>query len=155
MIEIYTDGSANPNTKCGGWAIVIVRDGICEQTYSDYEINTTNNRMEMLAIISALKWLKNNSVDSATLYTDSAYIHNCLDQKWFEKWSVNGWKTANKKPVLNKDLWEELLGNLIHSKYNLKKVSAHSGVEFNEKADKLAVKTRKNIERNIKNESCN
>jgi ribonuclease HI len=104
------------------------------------EKNTTNNIMEMKAIIEALKLLKTYEIP-VEIYTDSAYISNCMNQKWYEKWIKNGWKTANKKPVKNKELWMEILkyADKINT-ITFHKVPGHSGVELNEKADELANK---------------
>jgi ribonuclease HI len=96
--------------------------------------------MEMKAIIEALKLLKTYEIP-VEIYTDSAYISNCMNQKWYEKWIKNGWKTANKKPVKNKELWMEILkyADKINT-ITFHKVPGHSGVELNEKADELANK---------------
>lgn len=155
MIKVFTDGSANPHTGCGGWAAIIVDDNIKKTSYSGSVENTTNNRMELTALLSGLEWLKTNNVDSdnCILFTDSAYIHNCFIQRWYEKWLSNGWKTSSKKSVLNQDLWEKIIDIILKHGYLIEKIKAHSGIFFNEEVDKLAVNKRKELERNKNNEN--
>ena len=141
---IYTDGAHSSATNFGGWAIVYTC-GNSINSYSGYEYNTTNNRMELTAVIKALQLLKINP-NNAIIYTDSAYIANCISQRWYINWANNGWRTAKKTPVLNQDLWNELL-NLYHyvnlgATVEIKKVQGHSGEALNELADYYAVKAR-------------
>ena len=144
MITIYTDGAYSSSSTVGGWAIVIPFDNsinICR----NHEYNTTNNRMELTAVIEALKYLKSRP-SNAVIYTDSAYIANCISQKWYITWANNGWRTSKKTPVLNKDLWNELL-DLYHyvnlgAFVEIKKVSGHNGEYLNELADTYAVLAR-------------
>ncbi|HCX04906.1 MAG: ribonuclease HI [Tissierellales bacterium] len=141
-IIIYTDGACSNNQKdnnLGGYGAVMLYKGHRKEIYGG-EKNTTNNIMEMKAIIEALKLLKTYEIP-VEIYTDSAYISNCMNQKWYEKWIKNGWKTANKKPVKNKELWMEILkyADKINT-ITFHKVPGHSGVELNEKADELANK---------------
>ena len=141
---IYTDGAHSSSTNYGGWAIVYTI-GNTINSHSGFEYDTTNNRMELTAVIAALQLLKACPSD-AIIYTDSAYISNCISQKWYEKLRANNWKTTNKTPVLNKDLWEQLLD--LYSYVNLgatvqiQKVSGHSGDKLNELADYYAVQAR-------------
>jgi ribonuclease HI len=141
-IIIYTDGACsgnqNDNNK-GGYGAVLIYKEHRKEIYGG-EINTTNNRMELRACIEALKTLKRRDIP-VEVYTDSAYLCNCINQKWYEKWRKNGWKNSKKEPVENKDLWEELL-KLVESIKDIKfiKVKGHSGVELNELADALANK---------------
>lgn len=141
-IIIYTDGACSNNQQdnnVGGYGAVMLYKNHKKEIYGG-EKNTTNNKMEMKAIIEALRQLKTYSIP-VEIYTDSAYISNCINQKWYEKWIENGWKTANKKPVKNKDLWLEII-DYINKIENITfhKVAGHSGVELNEKADELANK---------------
>jgi ribonuclease HI len=143
-VIIYTDGACSGNPGPGGYAGILMYNGF-EKTISGGDENTTNNRMELTAVIAAMKLLKCSPSD-AIIYTDSAYIYNCINQKWYEKWKANGWRTANKTPVLNQDLWEEFLNLLNYlQSYNqieIKKVQSHSGVQLNELADYYAVTAR-------------
>jgi len=139
VIKIYCDGACSGNQKknnIGGWgAILIFNDKI--KKINGGEKNTTNQRMELTACIKALEAIKSTQYP-IEIYTDSAYLYNCMQQKWYEKWEQNGWKNSKKMPIENKDLWEALL-NLI-KKYNptFIKVKGHSGDKYNEEADKLA-----------------
>lgn len=141
-IIIYTDGACsgnqNENNKGGYGAVLLYKDKR-KEIYGG-EANTTNNRMELKACIEALKLLKRKDIP-IELYTDSAYIANCINQKWYLNWRKNGWINSKKKPVENKEMWEELL-ILIESMKNIKfiKVKGHSGIELNELADRLANK---------------
>ena len=109
-IIIYCDGACSNNqqrSNRGGWGAVLLYKGAVKEI-SGAERNTTNNRMELLACIKALEAVKNRSLPVA-VFTDSAYLANCLLQKWYVRWQRNGWLTAGKKPVENKDLWLRLL----------------------------------------------
>jgi ribonuclease HI len=101
------------------------------------ELNTTNQRMELTACIMALEQLKSGKYN-VEVYTDSAYLVNCINKKWYTAWQRNGWKNAAKKPVENRDLWEKLLGLLALYKVVFIKVTGHSGNALNERADELA-----------------
>ena len=141
-IIIYTDGACSGNqhdTNIGGYGAVLLYKGHSKEIY-DGEINTTNNKMEMKACIESLKTLKKKEIP-VEVYTDSAYVCNCINQKWYVKWRSNGWKNSKKDPVENKELWVELL-DLVESMEDIKfiKVKGHSGVELNELADQLANK---------------
>lgn len=110
LIEIYTDGACSGNqfrTNTGGWGAILVSGNKRKEIFGG-EKDTTNNRMELTACIMGLRELKREDV-VVRLYSDSAYIVNCINNKWYIKWEKNGWKTAKKEPVENKDLWEELL----------------------------------------------
>jgi len=99
--------------------------------------NTTNNRMELTACIMALGELKRTDV-KIRMYSDSAYIVNCINNRWYQKWEKNGWKTAKKEPVENRDLWEKLLNYVKKLDIEFIKVKGHAGIELNERADELA-----------------
>ncbi|MBR2519820.1 MAG: ribonuclease HI [Selenomonadaceae bacterium] len=136
MIKIYTDGSCLGNPGAGGWAVVIVDEQNHREEIFGGEVNTTNNRMELTAAIRALE--KISAGDRVELFTDSSYLKNAFTNGWLAKWKRNGWKTANKKPVLNKDLWLEL-DELISSRaVNFNWVKGHAGHFFNERCDELA-----------------
>lgn len=110
LITIYTDGACSnnqSNQNFGGWAAILVYNDY-RKDISGYEMDTTNNRMEMRAVIEALKLLKRYDLPIC-LFSDSAYIVNCINEKWYVKWKRNGWKNSKKEDVLNRDLWEELL----------------------------------------------
>ncbi len=139
LIEIYTDGACSGNqfkNNVGGWGAVLISGRNRKEIFGG-EQNTTNNRMELKACIMGLKEIKRDDVE-IKLYSDSAYIVNCIKQGWYLKWEKNGWKTSKKEAVENRDLWESLLGLI--RKYEVKfiKVKGHSGIENNEKADELA-----------------
>lgn len=144
-MNIYTDGAQSSSTLAGGWAIVITdKNNVFLNSQCAMVPNTTNNRMELQAVLAALRFIYYHTTEPSTIYTDSAYIANCFKDKWYEKWQVNGWKTAAKKPVLNKDLWEEILD--LYSKLpsiTIAKVAGHANNYYNELADKLAVEARK------------
>ena len=134
MIKIYTDGSCLSNPGNGGWAAIINIDGKIKKI-SGNEKNTTNNRMELMAPINALKYV--NSKDSIEMFTDSKYVKNGITE-WINTWVLNNWKTSNKEDVKNKDLWIELykLNQSLNVKWNW--VKAHAGDPLNEEVDMLA-----------------
>ena len=133
-IEIFTDGACKGNPGDGGWG-AIIRINDHEELIWGGEKETTNNRMEMMAAIKALEYLKEAS--ALTLTTDSGYVKDGIT-KWLQNWKKNDWKTAAKKPVKNKDLWQEL--DVQSSRHNIswKWVKGHSGHRENEIADMLA-----------------
>ncbi len=136
MIEIYTDGSCLTNPGNGGWAAIIIEDGKIKKI-SGNEKKTTNNRMELLAPISALKEMHSES--QISIYTDSQYVKLGITQ-WINKWIINNWQTSKKEDVKNKDLWVELfnLNKSLNVKWNW--VKAHAGNTMNEEVDLLAKK---------------
>ena len=136
MIKIYTDGSCLTNPGDGGWAAIINIDGKIKKI-SGNEKNTTNNRMELMAPINALKNI--NSEDPIEIFTDSKYVKNGITE-WINTWVLNNWKTSNKEDVKNKDLWIELykLNQSLNVKWNW--VKAHAGDPLNEEVDMLAKK---------------
>ena len=139
-IIIYCDGACSNNQQRenrGGWGAILQYKGKAREI-SGAEKNTTNNRMELLACIRALEAVKNRSLP-VEVHTDSAYLANCLLQKWYLRWQRNGWQTAGKKPVENKDLWLRLLAlKEGFSRLTFHKVAGHSQIELNERADQLA-----------------
>ncbi|AUS07993.1 ribonuclease HI [Laceyella sacchari] len=134
-VIIYTDGACSHNPGPGGWAAVLLY-GQHRREISGGERETTNNRMELMAVIESLKLLKEPC--RVKLHSDSAYIVNCFQQKWYVKWIKNGWMTAGKKPVENKDLWQELLALCEEHEVEFIKVKGHSDVELNNRCDELA-----------------
>lgn len=134
-VEIYTDGACSGNPGSGGWG-AILRYGSVEKELSGGEAHTTNNRMELQAVISALKALKKEC--KITLYTDSRYVMDGVNQ-WLPNWKMNGWKTTNKKSaVKNIDLWQELDALLCKHRIKWVWVKGHNGHPENERVDKLA-----------------
>ena len=135
-IIIYTDGACSGNPGAGGWGVVVINNSDIEK-FNGYEKNTTNNRMELLAPINALKKMKPN--EKVAIYTDSQYVKLGITE-WINKWVLNNWKTSKKEDVKNKDLWIELynLNKNLDVKWNW--VKAHAGNVMNEKVDLLAKK---------------
>ena len=134
-IEVFTDGACSGNPGAGGWG-VILRYGEIEKELSGGEENTTNNRMELTAVIEALKALKKEC--NITIYTDSRYVMDGV-QEWMPNWKLNGWKTTNKKsPVKNVELWQILDSLLSKHKIKWVWVKGHNGHPENERVDKLA-----------------
>ena len=134
-VHIYTDGACSGNPGPGGWGAILVHGNV-EKEISGCEDHTTNNRMEMMAAIAALEALKSPCV--IDLYTDSTYVQKGITE-WVHGWQKRGWKTADKKPVKNEDLWKRLLAATTPHKINWHWVKGHSGHEYNERVDKLAV----------------
>jgi ribonuclease HI len=134
MVEIATDGACKGNPGPGGWGAVI-RSGTRERELSGGEAATTNNRMELMAAIEALNALKKPC--RVTLSTDSRYVMDGLT-KWIHGWRRNGWKTADRKPVKNADLWQALIDAAARHRIDWKWVKGHAGHPDNERADRLA-----------------
>ena len=134
LVEIATDGACKGNPGPGGWGAVI-RSGVHEKELSGGEPLTTNNRMELTAAIRALEAL--NKPCHVLLSTDSRYVMDGLT-KWIHGWRRNGWKTADRKPVKNADLWQELLAAAARHQVEWKWVKGHAGHPDNERADRLA-----------------
>lgn len=134
-IIVYTDGACSHNPGPGGWAAVLLYKEHRKEM-SGGEEETTNNRMELTAVIKALEALKEPC--RVKVHSDSAYIVNCFQQKWYVKWEKNGWMTSSKKPVENKDLWQRLLQLMKKHEVEFIKVKGHSDVELNNRCDELA-----------------
>ena len=139
--KIYTDGACSGNPGPGGWGAVIFDNDNNQTNISGKEKNTTNNRMEILAAIMALKKIKSNS--QITIYTDSLYVKNGITE-WMFNWKKNDWKTASKKPVKNKDLWIKLDKLCEKNKVSWKWVKGHATNKYNNLADQLATSAIKN-----------
>ena len=133
-VEIFTDGACSGNPGPGGWA-AILRSGKHEKEISGGETATTNNRMELMAAIRGLDALKNRS--EVVVYTDSRYVMDGIT-RWLPRWKLNGWRTSDKKPVKNDDLWRALDEAASRHKLSWKWVAGHSGHAENERADTLA-----------------
>jgi len=134
VIEIYTDGACRGNPGPGGWA-VLLKQGEHERVISGAEALTTNNRMELTAVIRALEALKRPV--RASLYTDSEYVRRGV-REWLPAWKARGWLTAARKPVKNKDLWERLDRLVAGHDIDWHWVPGHAGVAGNERVDRLA-----------------
>ena len=142
MISIFTDGACSGNPGKGGWGVVILNINDKPILLSGGEENTTNNRMELSAAINAILYFKKK--ESLEIFTDSKYVKDGIE-KWIHKWKQNGWKTSNKKPVKNIDLWKKLDEGINQHSVKWNWVKGHANNEYNEKADFLA---RKYIEEN-------
>ena len=134
-VIIYTDGACSCNPGPGGWGAVLMFNGRQKQI-SGFEDNTTNNRMEMLAVINALKMLKEPC--NVDLYSDSAYVVNSFLEGWIDDWQNNNWRTSGRKEVKNIPLWQELLALCEKHKITWHKVKGHADNEYNNLCDKLA-----------------
>ncbi len=134
MTIIFTDGSSRGNPGPGGWGAIVLTDDKAVEL-GGREDETTNNRMEMTAVISALAFAQNET--DITLYTDSAYVLNGIT-RWVKGWEKNNWKTSTKEDVLNKDLWQKMVESTVHKNINWQLVKGHSGTEGNERCDVIA-----------------
>ena len=135
QVQIYTDGACSGNPGPGGWGAILVH-GDVEKELSGGEDNTTNNRMEMMAAIAGLEALKQPC--RVDVYTDSTYVQKGM-LEWLPGWKARGWKTADKKPVKNADLWQRLEAAATRHKVQWHWVRGHNGHAYNERADQLAV----------------
>ena len=134
-VDIYTDGACRGNPGKGGWGAILVYKGK-EKELSGGEAETTNNRMELSAVIAALSVLKEPC--EVTLTTDSQYVVNAIEKGWLESWRQKGWKKSDKGAVLNIDLWQKLVVLLEKHEVNFVWVKGHNGHPYNERCDKLA-----------------
>lgn len=135
-LDIFTDGACSGNPGPGGWA-AILRYKQTEKELSGSEKETTNNRMELTAVIRALEALKEPC--EVTLHTDSKYVCDAINQRWVYSWKAKGWKKSDNKPALNVDLWEQLLPLLKKHDVEFIWLKGHAGHPENERCDKLAV----------------
>ena len=154
IIEIYTDGSSLGNPGRGGWGVFIIKNeelGINNDVeLGGGEKDTTNNRMEIQAAIEAIKYINKQFKEiNVTIYADSSYVLGGVTN-WIFGWEKNGWRTANKKPVMNQELWKELIGHVRESKATItwQKVKGHSGHVYNDKVDEIATTYAANQKRN-------
>jgi ribonuclease HI len=134
-VELYTDGACSGNPGPGGWGVILVV-GDKEKELAGGEPDTTNQRMELQAVIQGLKAL--NRPCKVKVYSDSAYFINALEKKWYVNWRKNGWKNSKGESVKNRDLWEALLEQMDRHQLSLQKVKGHSGHHYNERCDALA-----------------
>ena len=138
-VILYTDGACSGNPGPGGYAAILIYNGV-EKEISGGEKNTTNNKMEMMAVIKGLEMLKEQC--EVSVYSDSAYVVNSIEKGWVYSWKKNNWKKADKKEVKNIELWEKLLSLMNIHKVTFLKVKGHSDDELNNRCDRLAVLER-------------
>ena len=134
-VELYTDGACSGNPGKGGYGGILMYNGKSKE-FSGYDPNTTNNRMELTAVIVGVKMLKEPV--ELTIYSDSAYVVNAFLEDWVTSWIMKGWRTANKKPVQNVDLWQELDSLIPQHEIRWVWVKGHNGHPENERVDTLA-----------------
>ena len=134
-VVLYTDGACSGNPGPGGWAAIIQEGGV-ERVVSGAEPRTTNQRMELRAAIEGLAAVPGRR--RVHVYTDSAYVMNCFEQRWWERWERNGWIGANRQPVSNRDLWERLLAETRRHDVVWHTVRGHRGDPMNDRVDALA-----------------
>lgn len=142
QVDIYTDGACSGNPGPGGWGAILRYNGM-EKEISGGEKNTTNNRMELMAVISALECLKEPCV--VQLYSDSKYVIDALNLGWAVSWRKKGWIKSDKKPALNVDLWERLLTLTEKHEMHYHWVKGHANNQYNNRCDALAVTARENL----------
>lgn len=135
-VTLYTDGACSGNPGPGGWAALLIY-GARERVLTGAEPNTTNNRMELAAVVEGLRVLKERC--EVAVHSDSSYVINAFKQGWMENWIKRGWVTAGKKPVKNRDLWEELNRQVGRHDVRWVKVKGHADDELNNRVDRLAV----------------
>ena len=143
-VEIYTDGACSGNPGPGGWGAILRYNGV-EKELSGGEAQTTNNRMELTAAIKALEALKESC--AVELYSDSKYLVEALEKGWAEGWKKRGWVKSDKKPALNRDLWQRLLELLEMHSVSCHWVKGHAENEFNNRCDAMAVAMRDSFAR--------
>lgn len=141
-ITIYTDGACSGNPGPGGWGAILMYNEK-QKEISGASKNTTNNIMEITAVLEALKLLKEKC--NVKVYSDSAYVVNAFNQGWIYNWRKNNWKTSGKDPVKNRELWEELYSLTQKHDVEFIKVKGHSDNEYNNRCDYLATSAIKNL----------
>jgi len=134
-VTLYTDGACSGNPGPGGWAALLIDDGV-ERVVSGAEPHTTNQRMELTAAIQGLAALADQR--TVHLFTDSSYVMNCFRDRWWARWEVDGWLGAGKQAVANRDLWERLIAETRRHDVVWHKVKGHSGHALNDRVDALA-----------------
>ena len=147
-VVLYTDGACSGNPGVGGWA-AILRHGSAEKVLTGGEEQTTNNRMELMGVISGLEALKEDC--EVEIYSDSAYVVNAFLQDWISYWLMSSWRTKGKKPVQNIELWQRLLNVCAKHKITWHKVKGHADNELNNRCDTLAVAEIEKIKTQINN----
>ena len=162
IYQVYCDGSTRGNGQenaVGAWAYVVINGQYKSISAGDAQAvaGTTNQRMELHAAIEgitkALTFLEKGDV--INVYTDSAYLHNCYSQKWYENWQKNGWRNSKKEPVANRDLWEMLIPYFDKFEINFHKVKGHAGNQWNEYVDDLAQTAAARLQEKMNEDSCN
>ncbi len=143
-VIIYTDGACSGNPGPGGWAAILMYQDK-KREISGAQKQTTNNIMEITAVIEGLKLLKFPC--TVKVYSDSAYVVNCFKQGWITSWVKNGWKNASKEPVKNKELWQQLYQLVQTHKVEFVKVKGHSDNEYNNRCDEMAREAIKQLEK--------
>ena len=138
-VKIYTDGACSGNPGPGGYAAILIYNGV-EKEISGGNKDTTNNKMELTAVIKGLEMLKEKCI--VTVYSDSAYIVNSIQNGWIYSWKNNNWIKSDKTKVKNIDLWEKLLNQMEFHEVSFIKVKGHSDNEYNNRCDRLAVMQR-------------
>jgi ribonuclease HI len=138
-VELWTDGACSGNPGPGGWA-ALLRMGEHERVLSGGERRTTNNRMELTGVVEGLRALSRPC--RVRVHLDSSYVKNAFTNGWIPRWQRNGWKSAGKQPVKNRELWEELAAEVARHEIEWIKVKGHHGVELNERVDRLACAER-------------
>lgn len=141
-VTIYTDGACSGNPGPGGWGAILMCNGV-QKEISGAKKDTTNNIMEITAVLEALKLLKIEC--NVKVYSDSAYVVNAFNQGWIYNWKKNNWRTAGKEPVKNQELWEELYNLTQKHKVEFIKVKGHSDNELNNRCDFLATSAIKTL----------
>ncbi len=141
-VELYTDGACSGNPGPGGYGAILIYNGI-EKEISGSEKSTTNNKMEIMAVLKGLQMLKEPC--EVTIYSDSAYVVNTIEQGWIYNWKKNNWIKSDKSKVKNIDLWEEMLRLTKIHKVKFVKVKGHSDNEYNNRCDRLAVEARESL----------
>ena len=142
MYKIFTDGACSSKDNVGGWGMIVLSENDRSiMTNSGAKAGTTNNEMELTALLNALLWASKNPNETVIIYSDSAYIVNCIHDKWYKRWQYNGWLTEKKTPVCNKELWKEII-SFLNSNVTIVKVKGHSDSLGNNAADSLAVAAR-------------
>jgi ribonuclease HI len=142
-VTIYTDGACSGNPGPGGWGAILAWNGV-EKELSGGEANTTNNRMELLGVITALEALREPCV--VELYSDSKYVIDALEKRWVYGWQARGWVKSDKKPALNADLWQRLLPLVEKHEMHYHWVKGHADNEKNNRCDKMAVAESKKFQ---------
>ena len=152
LFEVYSDGSTRRNGQIGSvgaWAYVALNGEEIVHQDCRIEVETTNQRMELMAAAEALEYLFYNEIavpfDKVVIYTDSAYLHNCYTQKWYVNWQNNGWRNAKKEKVANQDLWERLVKYFEMPEVEFVKVKGHADNKWNNYVDNLAQTASANI----------
>ena len=136
-VKIYTDGACSFNPGPGGYCAILMYNGK-EKVVSGAELETTNNRMELMAVIQGLSMLTERC--KVDLYSDSAYICNAVNENWLQNWQLKNWKNSSKEKVANRDLWEKLLELIAFHQVTFHKVKGHSDDELNNRCDSIARK---------------